>query len=374
MFRGPQWGPPPSYKTVGRTEGVSDLGAERAQSFRHHCPTLSTRVSQARAYTFKVKMLVLLLALFLSSYLLVEGRKVGLKAPHALRAAAKRKGPGVRRSPPGSQPFLNSVLAFTRFNCAFPFCPTTALDVCTADERYEVGRPHVIATLIPQTPTADMGFETSTFSCWDNSTRSHYTLAARELAGVPFIQLFTVFISLNGTSGGLLSTVEVKLPGVAPTDLTYTFTHGGLVYAATNGAMLYPIDPTTGVVGNATSLLPPTAQMVDTRAATFDVPSSTFFVNSLGPEEGHYLHTYNVATGVLGAPVGPLPPTPTTDAGPGNSRVDTAVATLPVYRPEGSGGDFKLLEMRTSAVFPWIFMAWMDPVTGNSTEVPLPDE
>jgi hypothetical protein len=37
----------------------------------------------------------------------------------------------------GSKYFYNSVALFVRFNCAFPFCPTTALDVCTADEHCE---------------------------------------------------------------------------------------------------------------------------------------------------------------------------------------------------------------------------------------------
>ena len=32
------------------------------------------------------------------------------------------------------------------------------------------------------------------------------------------------------------------------------------------------------------------------------------------------------------------------------------------------------MEMRTSPLFPWLFMAWLDPLTGNSTEVPLPDQ
>ena len=218
-----------------------------------------------------------------------------------------------------------------------------------------------------------MDFSATTFSTFENATRSHYTLAAREVAGVPLFQLFTVFIAPNGTSGGLTNTVEVKLPAVAPTDLTYLFTYKGSVYAATSAAVVYAIDPTTGAAGNATALLPANSELVDTRAAAFDAASGTFFVNSVGPG-GKFLHSLNVGTGALGAPVGPLPPTPTTDAGPGNTREDAAVATLPVYRPADSGGDFRLMELRTSPVFPYLFMAWLDPVSGNSTEIPLPDD
>ena len=273
--------------------------------------------------------------------------------------AASRPLPLAKRKTRGEQPFLPSVIAMTRFNCAFPFCPTTALDVCTLDEHYELGRPHVIATLIPQTPTEEMDFSQTTFSAWDNSTRSHYTLAARVVAGEPFTQLFTVYIAPNGTSGGLVSSVEVQLPGdVAPADIRYVFTHGGMVFLATAAGELYPIAPATGALGNATALLPPNSELVDTRAATFDAQSSTFYVNALGASGSHYLHSYNVATGMAGAPVGPLPATPNTDAGTGGSRVDDAVATLPVYRPAADGGGFRLLEMRVSPLFPWIFMAF----------------
>ena len=38
--------------------------------------------------------------------------------------------PKPSRSPGGLGP--NGILVFTRFNCAFPFCPTTSLDVCSA--------------------------------------------------------------------------------------------------------------------------------------------------------------------------------------------------------------------------------------------------
>jgi hypothetical protein len=289
--------------------------------------------------------------------------------------AASRTAPLAKRKTRGEQPFLPSVIAMTRFNCAFPLCPTTALDVCTLDEHYELGRPHVIATLIPQTPTEEMDFSQTTFSAWDNSTRSHYTLASRVVGGEPFTQLFTVYIAPNGTSGGLVSSVEVQLPGgVAPADIRYVFTHGGTVYLATAAAELYPIAPATGALGNATALLPPNSELVDTRAATFDAQSGTFYVNALGASGSHYLHSYNVATGVAGAPVGPLPATPNTDAGGGGVRVDDAVATLPVYRPAADGGGFRLLEMRVSPLFPWIFMAFLDPSTGNSTEIPLPDQ
>ena len=37
-----------------------------------------------------------------------------------------------RTLPSGNPIGPNGILVFTRFNCAFPFCPTTALDVCSA--------------------------------------------------------------------------------------------------------------------------------------------------------------------------------------------------------------------------------------------------
>ena len=300
---------------------------------------------------------------------------VGGAAP-AGRAGRSRRGgpPRPARLPrsPGDKPILPSVVAFTRFNCAFPFCPTTALDVCTADEHYEIGRPHVIATLIPQTDTADMAFSTTTFSAFDNSTRSHYTLAARLVGGAPLNQLFTVYIAPNGTSGGLTATAEVALPaGTQQADITYLFTFRGTVYLATQQGALLPVNPATGAVGNATALLPPASGLVDTRAAAFDAASATFFVNAIGAN-GYFVHSYNLATRAVGAPVGPLPATP--GAGAGGARGDTAVATLPVYRPAASGGGFRLMELRTSPEEPWIWMAFMDPATGNTTEIRLPED
>ena len=274
-----------------------------------------------------------------------------------------------------SQLFLNSVLAFTRFNCAFPFCPTTALDVCTADERYEVGRPHVIATLIPQTETALMDFSTTTFSAWNNASRLHYTFVAREVAGEPLYQLFTVFIALNGTSGGLVSTVQVALPASPPitgADITYAFTFGSSLFLATRFGQLVAIDPRSGLVGNVTSTFNASAGLVGTRASAFDASTGNFYVNAVGDGGGYFLTSVNVATGVIGPTVGPLPATPGADAGPGGVRDDQVVATLAVYPPDN--GEFTLLEMRTSPVAPWIFMATLDPVTGQSKQLPLPDE
>ena len=296
-------------------------------------------------------------------------------ARRAPGSAPTRRAPRSRSAPPlGSQPFLASVVAFTRFNCAFPFCPTTALDVCTADEHYELGRPHVIATLIEQTDTALMDFSTTTFSCFDNSTRSHYTFAGRQQGGAPLNQLFTVYIAPNGTSGGLTATATVALPqGVAQADLTYLFTHGGTVYLATRQGLLLPIDPASGAVGNATALLPPASGLVDSRAAAFDAASATFYANAVGAG-GYFVHSYNLASGAVGAPVGPLPATPGTGAGAGGAREDTAVASLPVYRPAASGGGFRLMELRTSPVEPWIWMAFLDPSNGTTTEIPLPED
>jgi len=220
-----------------------------------------------------------------------------------------------------------------------------------------------------------MNFSTTTFSSWNNATRFHYTFVAREVAGEPLYQLFSVYIAPNGTSGGLVSTVEVSLPqspAITGSDITYTFTFGSFVYLATHSGQLVEIDPRSGTLGNISATFNTSAGLVGTRASAFDASTGIFYVNALGDSGGYFLTSVNVATGVLGPIVGPLPVTPGTDAGPGGMRADQAVATLPVYPPKG--GAFVLLEMRTSPEAPWIFMATLDPSSGKSTQLPLPDE
>ena len=53
---------------------------------------------------------------------------------------------------------------------------------------------------------------------------------------------------------------------------------------------------------------------------------------------------------------------------------DNALATLVVYQPASVGGKLQLMEMRNSPDWPFLFMAWLDPVSGNSTMMPLPDD
>jgi hypothetical protein len=189
-----------------------------------------------------------------------------------------------------------------------------------------------------------------------------------------------VFIELNGTSGHQVGEgVEVALPAAAA-DITTVFTHQGTVYVTFASGVMYALNPATGAVGNATHLLPAGAQLVDTKASAFDEKTGTLWLNAKGVApngaEGYFLHSFDVLAGTAGALVGPLGPTPTTGSNPGGVRADDAVATLVVYPPASvdPAQALRLMEMRTSPLFPWIFMAWLDPVTGNSTEVPLPDE
>ena len=61
-------------------------------------------------------------------------RKLAIVALLAVVVAAAPNKPHAKRPhkalPKAIGP--NGILVFTRFNCAFPFCPTTALDVCSA--------------------------------------------------------------------------------------------------------------------------------------------------------------------------------------------------------------------------------------------------
>ena len=53
---------------------------------------------------------------------------------------------------------------------------------------------------------------------------------------------------------------------------------------------------------------------------------------------------------------------------------DNALATLVVRQPASVGGKLQLMEMRNSPLAPFLFMAWLDPVTGASVQMPLPDD
>jgi len=256
------------------------------------------------------------------------------------------------------------IVVFTRFNCAFPFCPTTSLDVCSQAEHFTGTRPTILATLIPFTTTADMNF--LAYSDFDNTTRLHYTLAARP-GGLN--QLFTVSIAPNGTSGSLVNQVTVLFPdNLVQGSITYLFTYKGLVYVSFQEGYLASFSPKTGAVLNVTQLLSPTSGLVDSLACSFDPVTGTFYANAQGGT-GFFLHTYQVGSGKT-TMVGPLPPAAGT-AGPGNTRVDNALASMVVYQPASVGGGLRLMEMRNSELSPFLFMAWLDPATGDSTLMPL---
>ena len=215
-----------------------------------------------------------------------------------------------------------------------------------------------------------MGF--FAYSAWDNSTRMHYTLAARQDGAVAKNQLFSLQIALNGTAGTLIgesSFVDFPAP-LTQADITYLFTDGGLVFIAFAQAVLLTVSPATGAVLNVTSLLPPAdGNPVDGLASAFDDRTGTFYVNAVGTG-GLYLHSFNVKSRTTSL-VGPLPPAPGT-AGQGGERVDQAVASMAVYPPNST--TMVLLEMRTSVAAPFLFMAFLDPITGKSEQIPLDEE
>lgn len=188
-------------------------------------------------------------------------------------------------------------------------------------------------TPLPHFP--QMGF--FAYSAWDNSTRMHYTLAARQDGAVAKNQLFSLQIALNGTAGTLIgesSFVDFPAP-LTQADITYLFTDGGLVFIAFAQAVLLTVSPATGAVLNVTSLLPPAdGNPVDGLASAFDDRTGTFYVNAVGTG-GLYLHSFNVKSRTTSL-VGPLPPAPGT-AGQGGERVDQAVASMAVYPPNCDG-------------------------------------
>ena len=129
------------------------------------------------------------------------------------------------------------------------------------DEHYESGRPYVLATLIPQTTTSEMNF--FAYSDFDNTTRFHYTLAAKPGQ----VQLFTTYIAPNGTSGNLVHSADVTLPAdVAVTAITYLFTYQGLVYVSATEGQLVVLDPKTGNVLKEVQMLPANGGYIDSLA------------------------------------------------------------------------------------------------------------
>jgi len=275
-----------------------------------------------------------------------------------------------QRAPVGGNPLGPAgILVSTRFNCAFPFCPTTALDVCSLDEHYEKGRPNVIATLIEQTDTALMNF--SAYSDFDFNSRYHYTLAAGALGSNT---LFTTYVAPNGTSGALVKSVVVNFPADVSIDaITYLFTYKGNVYVSFSQGVLVSVSPQTGAVINEVKMLSPSSGLTDSLACSFDSQTGIFYANAQG-DSGFYLHSYNVATSTVGPTLGPLPYTPGTSPGPGKVRPDNALASMVVYKPAAAGGGMELMELRNSPESPFLFMAWLNPVNGTSTLIPLPDD
>jgi hypothetical protein len=195
----------------------------------------------------------------------------------------------------------------------------------------------------------------------------------------PVNQLFTTYVAPNGTSGnqvGSAQTVAFPAP-LTQADITYLFTYKGLVYITFAQAVVLTVQPSTGAMLNSTNLLPSSASgLVDSLACDFDAATGTFWANAVGSAPsgtGHFLHSFNVLTGASTV-VGPLGPTPTTGSNPGGLRADDAEATMAVYPPASVGGGLRLLEVRTSLLEPFFFMAWLDPVSGNSSLVPLPED
>jgi hypothetical protein len=232
------------------------------------------------------------------------------------------------------------------------------------DEHYEFGRPVVLATLIPQTTTDQMNF--FAYSDFDNSTRTHYTLAARP---GNLNQVFAVSIAPNGTSGTLLSSANVNFPPSAGTNVTYLFAYEGVVYVSFSTGLLVSVNPATGAVLNSTQMFPASSGLYDTLACAFDRSTGTFYANAIG--NGFFLHTINVVTGAT-TMVGPMPAAPGT-GGSGGSRVDNAVASMVVYPNLADTSDVRLLELRFSNDAPFEFFAWLYP-NGTSSQLPMPSD
>ena len=261
---------------------------------------------------------------------------------------------------------------FVRFNCQIPLCETTSLDVCSIDEHYEPGRPFVLATLVAPLDTQVMGF--SAFGYFDNATRAHYTLAARKEGALPLTQLWTVAVAANGTAGTLAAAdgVIVTLPPELPQeDIVYVFAQHSVVYLVFAQGVVLGVAPASGAVVSNATFLAAGKGLAATTAAGFDSAAGVFWTNVIGPD-GMFLASLALASGATTF-IGPLPPTPGADTGPDGARLETAVATIPVYPPPqmGFGPAVRMLELRTSPEAPWILLVTMDAATGNVTEVPL---
>jgi hypothetical protein len=237
--------------------------------------------------------------------------------------------------------------------------------VVSIGEHYEPGRPFVLATLIEPIDTALMGF--FAYSAFDNATRLHYTVAARSEGSTPLTQLFTVAIAANGTAGAQVGAgAVVDVPEDLPTDeITGVFTAGGLVYIVFGSGAVLAVTPATGAIVNNSSILPQGQGYADTLSNSFDAATGTFWATAQAPA-GYYLHSWNVHTGAT-TMVGPLPATPGTGTGPAGERVDEPCASMVVYPPPaaGMGANMTLMELRTSPVEPWIFMAFLNPPRGR---------
>lgn len=248
------------------------------------------------------------------------------------------------------------------------------------DEHYEKGRPTVLATLIPMTNTAEMNFPS--WSAYEPASGGdqgglHYTLAARATTN----ELFTVSISPNGLNGSIVSTAVVTFPASAPppANIVYFFVRNGYVYVAFTTGLVVQITPATGAIVGSFSILSGTdvtAQL--TLSSAFDPVSGIFYSNVVSAQDGnsYYLASKNIDHNATPAGyLGPLGPTGGVEK-KGTPREDVAIASLPVYTPpiDGMNDTFLLLEMRNSMDAPFLYMAWLDPVSGNSTEVPLPDD
>lgn len=300
-------------------------------------------------------------------------RKAGAAKPKA-KPVPQGAGKTVKAWPGNPQ----GIMAFTRFNCAFPFCPTTALDVCVADEHYEIGRPIVLATLIEQTPTAQMGF--FAYSDWDPVTRQHFTLAARQNNNMPLNELFTITIAPNGTSAVKGPSAVATFPNTLDqSDIVYfsTVTGGARVYTLFAGGQLLENDPVSGNLTNSYSLISDPA-MVATLACANDQVGGVLYVNAIreDPTSGqttYWLLKFDYATGTT-TQVGPLGPTPWVEPIWNYTRNEQAVSSLVVYTPPEVGKGVQLMELRNSDDAPFFFAAWLDPETGNSTEIPLPED
>jgi hypothetical protein len=186
------------------------------------------------------------------------------------------------------------------------------------------------------------------------------------------VQLFTVSIALNGTSGALVNSVSVSIPdpeGVK--QIAYFFTYNSLAYLTFIDGTLMVISPSTGAILSTTAMVPPSAGLMDGRGSTFDPSTGIFYANAQG-SDGFYLHSFNVVTNAT-TKLGPLPPAPGT-AGPNNARVDSTLASMVVYPPAGLNVPMRLIEMRNSSDFPYLFLAWLDPANGTSTQIAMPNE